>query len=63
MTKELKYWELQYKTLKDLYTKAFAKLQKDPTNPWQKTRVQNLEIEYLEANDRYFTMLEEANYK
>lgn len=59
MTKELKLWKSKYEYLKDLYTKALAKLQEDPINPWQKTRVSNLEVEYLEANDRYFTLKEE----
>ena len=58
MNKELKYWEKQYRLLKELYNEALENLRQNPTNPWQKTRVENLEIRYLEANDEYFSRLE-----
>ena len=57
MNKELKYWEHKYEMLKELYNIEVENLKSNPS-PWQKTRVKNLEIEYLEANDRYFTLLE-----
>ena len=58
MSSELKYWEHKYKMLRDLYNAELDNLKVNPS-PWQKTRVSNLEIEYLEANDKYFTLLEE----
>lgn len=57
--RERRYWKTQYEVLKELYNEAKAVLDTDPTNPWQITRVKNLQVEYLEANDRYFELMEE----
>jgi hypothetical protein len=59
MKKEIEYWKIQYQWRKELYNEAKSILEADPTNPWQRTRVANLETAYLEANDRYFSLLEE----
>lgn len=59
MTNELIYWKRKYEMLRDLYNKALRNLELNPA-PWQETRVENLRVEYLEANDKYFTLLEEV---
>lgn len=60
MTRELRYWKNKYEYLKGLYNAALEVLKANPENPWQRTRVEFLQTEYLEANDKYFTLLEEV---
>lgn len=60
MMNELNYWKNKYEYTKELYEQARDKAEANPDNPWYKTRLNNLQRIYLEANDRYFSLLEDS---
>ena len=57
--RERRYWKNQYEYTKELYEDAKVKAEAEPNNPWYQTRLKNLQDAYLEANDKYYSLLEE----